>query len=154
MIKGGITRIGMAQRIAYPYSHLVSFILFTLVDVSTFILSNNHTFIRMLLEFDYYVNLQSSRRLKIAGSFYIVAVNTDIKFIPLLASVEIAPFEELYKYDRKTGKVVADSIPLHTTIYQTLFVRFLLETSCQNDIYWGKHEDPMEFTGLRQWFHN
>ena len=48
--------------------------------------------------------------------------------------------------------VVAGSIPLHTTIYQTLFVclqtTFLLETSCQNDIYWGKHEDPMEFTGL------
>ena len=75
-----------------------------------------------------------------------------------VASVEIAPFEEIYKYDRKTGKVVAGSIPLHTTIYQTLFVclqtTFLLETSCQNDIYWGKHEDPMEFTGLRQGFHN
>ena len=37
----------------------------------------------------------------------------------------------LYKYDRKTGKVVAGSITLHTTIYQTLFVclqtTFLLE---------------------------
>ena len=108
MIKGGITQIEMAQRIVYPYSHLVSFILFTLVEVSTFVLSNKHNCIRMLLEFDYYVNLQSSRRLKISGSFYIMVVNTDIKFIPLLASVEIAPFEELYKYDRKTGKVVAD----------------------------------------------
>ena len=151
MIKGGITQIGLAQRIAYPYSHLVSVILFTLVEVSSFILSNNHTFIRMLLEFDYYVNLQCSCRLTISGSFYIVAVNTDIKFIPLLASVEITPFEELYKYDRKTGKVVAYSIPLHTTIYKTLLVRlqrtFLLETSYQMDIYWGKHEDPMEFTG-------
>ena len=91
----------------------------------------------MLLEFDYYVNLQSSRRLKISGSFSLVVVNTD----PLhaVASVEIAPFEELYKYDRKIGKMVAGSIPLHTTIYQTLFVclqtTFLLETSCQNDVY-------------------
>ena len=69
MIKGGITQIGMAHRIAYPYSHLVSFILSSLVEVSSFILSNNHTLIHMLLEFDYYVDLQSSRRLKISGSF-------------------------------------------------------------------------------------
>ena len=69
MIKGGITQIGMAQWIAYPYSHLVSIILSSLEEVSSFILSNNHTFIHMLLEFDYYVNLQSSHRLKISGSF-------------------------------------------------------------------------------------
>ena len=78
MIKGGITQIGMAQRIAYPYSHSVSFILSSLVEVSSFILSNNHTLIHMLLGFDYYVDLQSSRRLKISGSFYLVEVNTDI----------------------------------------------------------------------------
>ena len=53
MIKGGITQIEMAQRIAYQYSHLVSFILSSLVEVSSLILSNNHTFINMLLEFDY-----------------------------------------------------------------------------------------------------
>ena len=47
MIKGGITQIGMAQRIAYPYSHFVSFILSSLVEVSSFILSNNHTFIHV-----------------------------------------------------------------------------------------------------------
>ena len=29
----------------------------------------------------------------------------------------------MYKYDRKTGKVVDGSIPLHTTFNQTLFVR-------------------------------
>ena len=69
MIKGGFTQIEMAQRIAYPYSHLVSFILSSLVEVSSLILSNNHTFIHMLLEFDYYVNLQSPCRLKISGSF-------------------------------------------------------------------------------------
>ena len=44
-------------------------------------------------------------------------------WILLLASVEIAPFGEIYKYDRKTGKVVDGSIPLHTTFNQTLFVR-------------------------------
>ena len=69
MIKGGIPQIGMAQWIAYPYSHLVSFILSSLEKVSSFILFNNHTFIDRLLEFDYYVNLQSSRRMKISGSF-------------------------------------------------------------------------------------
>ena len=50
--------MGMAQRIAYSYSHFVSFILSSLVEVSSFILSNNHTFIHMLLEFDYNVNLR------------------------------------------------------------------------------------------------
>ena len=52
--------------------------------------------------------------------------------------------------------MVAGSIPLHTT--RTLFARlqmtFLLETSCQNDTYCVKREDPIEFTGLRQGFHN
>ena len=33
MIKGGITQIGMDQRIAYQYSHLVSFILSSLKEV-------------------------------------------------------------------------------------------------------------------------
>ena len=69
MIKSGITQIGMAQWIAFPYSHLVSFILSSLEKVSSFIRSNNHTFIHMLLEFNYYVNLQSSRKMKISGSF-------------------------------------------------------------------------------------
>ena len=52
----------------------------------------------------------------------------------------------------KNWKIIAGSIPLHTTIYQTLFARLqttfldLLETSCQNDTYWVKREDPMEFT--------
>ena len=81
-----------------------------------------------------------------------------LNWIPLLASVETAPFGELYKFDPKTGKMVAGSIPLHTPIYQTLLARlqttFLLETSCQNDTYWVKREDPMKFTGLRQGFHN
>ena len=45
------------------------------------------------------------------------------QWVQILASVEIAPFWEIYKYDRKTGKVVDGSIPLHTTFNQTLFVR-------------------------------
>ena len=69
MIKGGIIQKGITKRIAYPYSHLLSFILSNLAEVSSFILFS-HTFIHILLEFDYYVNLQSLRRLKISGSFY------------------------------------------------------------------------------------
>ena len=93
-----------------------------------------------------------------AKELFLVLSRVLLSWIPLLASVEIAPFGELYKFDQKTGKMVADSIPLHTSFYQTLFTRlqttFLVETSCQNDTYWVNSEDQMEFTGLRQGFHN
>ena len=60
---------------------------------------------------------------KSQGSFNFWRLKQLLSWIPLLASVEIAPFGEIYKYDRKTGKVVDGSIPLHTTFNQTLFVR-------------------------------
>ena len=60
---------------------------------------------------------------KSQGSFNLLRLKQLLSWIPLLASVEIAPFGEIYKYDRKTGKVVEGSIPLHTTFNQTLFVR-------------------------------
>ena len=60
---------GHLDRLAIETVDYLSYILSSLVEVSSFILSNNHTFIRMLLEFIYYVNLQSSRRLKISGPF-------------------------------------------------------------------------------------
>ena len=73
--------------------------------------------------------------------------------IPLLAaaSVEMAPFEELYKYDRKTGKVVAGSIPLHTTIYQTLFV--CLQTTFHARMTYTEGSMKILWS-LRQGFHN
>ena len=49
MIKGGITQIGMEQRIAYPFSHLVSFILSNLVrgvPRRTFVRKNVHIVFR------------------------------------------------------------------------------------------------------------
>ena len=60
---------------------------------------------------------------KYQGSFNLWRLKQLLSWIPLLASVEIAPFGEIYKYDRKTGKVVDGSTPLHTTFNQTLFVR-------------------------------
>ena len=127
MIKGGITQMGMAQRIAYSYSHIVSFILSSFVEVSSFILSNNHALIhkRYLSLITMYVNLHYLHvDWKSLGPFNLWRLIQILSWILLLAvvSVEIAPFEELYKYDCKTGKLVAGSIPLHTTIYQTLFV--------------------------------
>ena len=53
MIIGGIAQIGKTKRITNLYSDLMSFILSNLVNVSPFILSNSHTFINMLHEFDY-----------------------------------------------------------------------------------------------------
>ena len=155
MIKGGITQIEMAQRIAYPYSHLVSFIQ----------LSRGFFYPITILLYTCYLSLitMSICNLRVdwksLDPFNLWRLIQILSWIPFLAvaSVEIAPFEELYKYDRKTEKNGCWFDPsAHHYLPNTVCLQttFLLETSCQNDIYGGKHEDPMEFTSLRQGFHN
>ena len=104
MIKGGITQIGMAHRIAYPYSHSVSFILYSLVQVSSFILSNNHTFTHICYSSLITMSICNLHvDWKSLGPFNLWRLIQKLSWIPLLAvaSVEIAPLEELYKYDKK-----------------------------------------------------
>ena len=103
-----------------------------LSTVSSFILSNSHTFIHMLLEFDYYVNLQSSPRLKISGSFlflleggFILEVKTNIKLNSVTCISQNSSVSRALQVWSKTGKMVSGSIPLRTTIYLSL-TTFLL----------------------------
>ena len=116
----------------------------------------------MLLEFDYYVNLQSLRRLKISGSFHsnqnLWRLIQILSWSPLLASVEIAPFRELYKLDRTTENMLlvrslcTALFIKHCSLVCKQHVTFLFETSSQNDTYWVKCEDSMELTGWDKGF--
>ena len=76
------------------------------------------------------------------GSFNLWRLKQLLSWIPLLASVEIVPFGEIYKYDRKTGQVVDGSIPLHTTFNQTLFVRLQMTFSAPA---WKVHRGHLVF---------